>query len=379
MHNEMRFLAGKGPDGYQSANPLGDLIFRTAAETGGWSVAAMRALGFRAMDQHLSEDRAFAEWQRSQGGFRALAPLPEKAQVLIDKQVVEVGLQRLSLGAYLLAQPGLQFTLTDPLSVTQLEWYTRNRTGAAQRTMSPSSRTESKLPIMLPYRLPIYLTLDGFQLDIRTLKMSERIGMPLDVTEVGSCTRSVNEGIEDALINGATTLDGQQLFDAGYTAPGILNATNANTQALGLAAWTMATNVGSTIFSDVEAMIAKLQGDLKFGPYVMVVGTQLGNVLDADYASAQAGQGISITIRERLLKIPSIKDIIVADMMPSTKVALIQMTPDVIQMVVGQAPTVIPWTSLDGFIFHNLVMAIMVPWIKSDASGNSGICIGTLT
>lgn len=376
--NEMRFLAGS-PAGYKGKNPLGDLIGRALAETGGWSIGAMRAPGFRAMEDAVGEERAFRAFQAQSGQFRTAAPLIDKAQVLIDKAVVEVGLQRLTLAKYILSKSELVFNLNDPLSVTQLEWYTRNRTGAAQRTMNPSSRTENKLPVMLPYRLPIYLTLDGFQLDIRTLKMSERVGMPLDVTEVGSCTRSVNEGIEDALINGATTLDGQALSDAGYTAPGILNATNANTQVLTAAAWTLATVVGSTIFAEVESMITKEQGDLKFGPYVLVVGTQLGNVLDCDYTSGQAGQSISITIRERLLKIPSISEILVADMMPATKVALIQMTPDVIQMVNGQAPTVIPWTSLDGFAFFNLVMAIMIPWVKSDASGNSGICIGTLT
>jgi hypothetical protein len=109
----------------------------------------------------------------------------------------------------------------------------------------------------------------------------------------------------------------------------------------------------------------------------MVVPTVVGNALDADYNATNNAQGL--TIRERLLKIPSLKDIIVADLMPATKVAFIQMTPDVIQMVVGQTPTIIPWTSLEGFTFHNLVMAIMVPWVKSDADGNSGICIGTLT
>lgn len=373
MRSEMRFLAGS-PKGYQGANPLGDLIGRVLAETGGWSVEAMRGIGFRAMEAATEEDRAFRAFQESRG-LRTLAPLPEKSQVLIDKAVVEVGLQRLTLAKWLLSKPELVFNLTDPLSVTQLEWYTRNRTGAAQRTMSPTSRTEKKLPVMLPYRLPIYLTLDGFQLDIRTLKMSERVGMPLDVTEAGACTRSVNEGIEDALINGATTLDGQQLADAGYTAPGILNATNANTQALTAAAWSTAP-VGSTVFTETEAMIGKLQTDLKFGPYVMVVGTAVGNALDSDYNATNNAQGL--TIRERLLKIPTLQDILVADMMPSTKVALIQTTPDVLQMVNGQAPTVIPWTSLDGFTFYNLVMAIMIPWVKSDANGNSGICIGTL-
>lgn len=375
MAGEMRFLAGS-PKGYVGQNPLGGIIGRSIAETGGWDIATMRSFGFRSMEQAVQDERAFRAFQEQQGQFRTAAPLFDKAQVLIDKEVVNVGLARLSLAAYIMKQPGLQFNLTDPLSITQLEWYTRNRTGAAQRTMNPESRTEGKLPVMLPYRLPIYLTLDGFQLDIRTLKMSERVGIPLDVTEAGACTRSINEAIEDATINGATTLDGSQLSDAGYTAPGVLNATNANAQVLTKAAWSTAP-VGSTVFTEVEAMITKEQAALKFGPYVLVVPTAVGNAFDSDYNATNNAQGL--TIRERLLKIPSLSDIIVADFMPATKVALIQMTPDVIQMVVGQPPTVIPWTSLSGFVFHNLVMAIMVPWVKSDASGNSGICVGTLT
>jgi hypothetical protein len=378
VKSEMRFLAGS-PAGYQGANPLGDLIGRAMMETGGWSIEAMRAPGMRAMEQAVQEERAFRAFQAQSGQFRTAAPLIDKAQVVIDKAVVEVGLQRLALAKYILARPELVYNLNDPLSVTQLEWYTRSRTGAAQRTMNPQSRTESKLPIMLPYRLPIYLTLDGFQLDIRTLKMSERVGMPLDVTEAGSCTRSVNEGIEDATINGATTLDGQALQDAGYTAPGILNATNANTTTLTLAAWTQATANGGTVFADVEKMIGILQTDLKFGPYVLVVGTAIGNVLDADYTITGQTATAGATIRERLLKISTLSDVVIADMMPATKAVLIQMTPDVIQMVNGQYPTVIPWTSLDGFAFFNLVMAIMVPWVKSDANGNSGIVVGTLT
>jgi hypothetical protein len=59
------------------------------------------------------------------------------------------------------------------------------------------------------------------------------------------------------------------------------------------------------------------------------------------------------------------------------KVALVQMTSDVIDMVVGQYPTVIPWTSLDGFTIHNLVMAILIPRVRSDYNGDSGIVIGT--
>jgi hypothetical protein len=231
------------------------------------------------------------------------------------------------------------------------------------------------MPSVLPHRLPIYLTIDGFELDIRTLKVSERVGTPLDTSLAGSCTRSVNEGIEDAIINGPTTLDGQTLVDAGYTAYGILNEPNVNTQALTLAAW-QTVPVGSTVFTEVEAMIGKLQGDLKFGPYRLYVPTLVGNALDSDYNATNNAQGL--TIRERLLKIPTLQDIKTADMMPSTKVALVQMTEDVVRMVVGQPPTAIPWTSLDGFQIHNIIMAIMVPQVRSDYNGNSGICVGTL-
>jgi hypothetical protein len=340
-------------------------------ETGGWSVEAMRQPGFRMMEAAMEEMRE----------FRTLSPLMDKAQVSIDKAVVEVGLQRLTLVADLMSA-GLVYPLSDPLSIAQLEWSTQSKIGAAQRTMSPAARGESKLPLIVPNRLPIYLTTDKFEIDIRTLKTSQRVGTPLDTAIVKQCTRAVNEAIEDAAINGATTLDGQNLQDAGYTAPGLLNAPNVNTQNLTAAAWTT-TPVGSTVFNEVMLMIGKLQSAKKFGPYRLYVGTQIGNTMDTDYNS---GTSNPITIRQRLLQIESLQAVRVADLLPAgngaspsigNKVVLMQMTSDVCDVVMGQAPTVIPWTSLDGFMIHNLVMAIMIPRVRSDANGQSGVCVGT--
>jgi len=371
MSKEMRFMAGSN-DNWKGTSPLTNVVMRALTEAGGWSVTAMRRPGFRMM---AAVENEFRE-------FRAAAPLQDKAQVAIDKAVVEVGLERLTFVADILAA-GLTYTLTDPLSVAQLEWSSMNKVGAAKRTMSPSARGENKLPIVTPNRLPIYLTTDEFELDIRTLKMSQRVGTPLDTAIVKQCTRSVNEAIEDAAINGATTLDGQSLAGAGYTAPGLLNAPNAETQNLTAAAWTTVP-VGSTVFAETQAMISKLQANKKFGPYRLYVGTQIGNALDADYNATNNAQGL--TIRQRLLQIEPLQAVRVADLMPAgngaspsigNKVALVQMTSDVIDMVVGQQPTVIPWTSLDGFSIHNLVMAIMIPRVRSDYNGDSGICIGT--
>lgn len=355
MQTDIRTMLGNN-------SQLSDVILRAAQEPGGITINNMRSSGFRIMSGMLQDE-----------GFRALAPLPTDSQRVVDQAVVEVGLQRLTVAADIMAA-GLVYNLTDPLGVTQLEWYATNKVGSAQRTMSPSARGENQMPALLPYRLPIYLTTDDFFLDIRTLKMSQRVGMPLDTAGIKWATRSVNEAIEDATINGATTLDGQDLKVAGYSAPGLLNAPGAEAQTLTAAAWSTAP-VGSTVFTETQAMIAKLVANKKYGPYRMYVGTTVGAALDADYSSSKGDN----TIKERLLDIESLQAVRTADMIPATKVILVQMTSDVVDMVVGQRPTVIPWTSLDGFTFFNLVMAIIVPRVRSDYNGDSGICIGTLT
>ena len=70
-----------------------------------------------------------------------------------------------------------------------------------------------------------------------------------------------------------------------------------------------------------------------------------------------------------------------ADMFPAAstgpQAAVVQMTRDVVDIVDGQRPTAIPWTSVDGFTFFNLVMAIMIPRFRTDVEGNSGVAIIT--
>lgn len=298
--------------------------------------------------------------------LRSLSPLSDKAQVLVDKAVVNVGLQRLVITADIMAA-GLTYNLTDPLSVTQVEWESVSKTGGAQRTMNPSARGEFQLPDRKINRVPIFLTTDDFSLGIRTLKMSQRVGTPLDTTLVEQATRRVNEAIEDCTINGAG------LNVGGYTAPGLLNAPNANTFTI-VKPWNT-TAVGDDIRKDVMSMISLLQADLKFGPYNLYVSTINWNALTADY-KANGDKSILSRLREIEAGGRNL-DIKVADQLPTNTVVMLQMTSDVVEIINGQPPTVIPWTSLDGFTLFWLVLAIMVPRVRSDYDGNSGIVIGT--
>lgn len=359
----MRFTAA------ESGNPIGDLVQRSLAQHA-FGIKGMRRVGFKA----LGDAMAAASYEEF-GEFRTAAPLPTRAEVVLDNAVVKVGLQRLTFVADLIAE-GLTYKLPNPLSVPFLEWNAQSKVGHAQRTMSPSQRQENKLPILSPGRVPIYITSDGFALDIRLLMMSQRVGMPLDTSNIEQCTRSVNEAIEDAGVNGTTTLDGQDLYVGGYACPGLINAPNANTDAQTAADWAPATVNGANVLADVMAAVAKLQADYKFGPYNLYVSTSAGIALDNDF---KANSDLTIRQRLELLEYGGRKlRVRVTDFMPTTKFALVQMTSDVCDMVDGQRPTVLPYTSLDGMTVHNLVMAMMIPRFRSDYNGNSGVCVTTL-
>src|ERR1017187_3086949 len=266
-------------------------------------------------------------------------------------------------------------------SAPQLEWDQESKAGGAIRVMSPSARGENSMTDRKHLRLPIYFTLDEFSLDIRTLKTSQRVGQPLDTSLIKQKTRRVNESIEDAGINGATTADGQNLLVSGYGAPGLVNAPSA--QAYNLTVdWTGANTVGTTgpaMVNDVLAMIALDQADLKYGPYNLYLGTKAGLLIEGDFKANTMG-----TIRNRLEEIQvggRPLRIRIADRMPQLatggpQCALVQMTEDCVEIVKGQPPTVIPWTSLDGMTLNWLILACMVPRVRSDYDANSGVVLG---
>ncbi len=297
--------------------------------------------------------------------LRALAPMPDDAQKLIDDAVIEVALERLTIFRDVM-EAGLTFPITNPLSVLDVQWEQTSKSGGAQRTMSPGARGESQLVDRTIKNIPVYVTTDDFDLNVRTLLASQRSGQPLDLTMVQQATRRVNEALEDAIINGASVTVGTN------TTPGILAAPNVNTQAyVDTEAWTHANHSGADILTDVQNMAGKNQADNMYGPYNLYIPTLYENKLNEDYVS-----GYPKTIRARLLELSYINKIATADRLPADRTVLMQMTSDVIDIIDGEQPTVIPYLSPDGFTFYWIVMAIQVPRVKDDFDGQSGICVG---
>ncbi len=301
--------------------------------------------------------------------MRALAPLPKDAEELIDAAVVRVGLDRLVVFQDVV-EAGLTFPLANPLSVMEVYWEKISKVGHAQRTMLPDARNERQIADRTGVRVPIYITMDDFSFNSRTLAAAARSGQPIDVSHVEQATRRVNEALEDAMINGAG------LTVAGVATPGIINAPNVNTfvyEGSGMA-WDDASKTGEEILQDTLTAIDDLQAAKRYGPYNLYVPTTYGNKLREDFKANSA-----LTIHQRLEQIEAGgRNLIVrtADQLPTDKVALIQMTSDVIDVITGSVPTVVTWEDGPGFNTMFAVMAIMVPRTKDDADGSSGITVG---
>lgn len=305
------------------------------------------------------------------GEIRSAGALPDEAQRLVDTAVVRVGLERLSFVGDLISE-GLVFPISNFLGVMEVYWEKEGKIGHAERVMLPTARGERQMPARVGARIPNYLTIDDFSFNVRVLLASERSGAPLDVSMVEQATRRVNEAIEDAGINGAG------ISVAGHDAPGLLNAPNVNTyQYVGGEAWDVVGHTGEEILSDVLAMIDVLQGDGYYGPYNLYLPTLYGSKLNQDFKSATSG-----TIRERLEAIEAGGRTIrirVADRLPANRVALVQMTSNVVDVIVGQQPIPISWEEGPGWDKHFVVLANVVPRIRDDADGKSGIVLGNTT
>lgn len=305
--------------------------------------------------------------------FRSLAPLPKDAQELIDDAVIKVGLDRLVIVADLMAE-GLTYPLANWLSVPELYWEKSNRPGAARRTMVPNTRGENQREDRSGTRIPIYATLDEFSIGIRELRASERAGAPLDTSNIEQCTRNVNESFEDAMINGGITVGGN-------SSPGLLGAPSVNTQAyVDNEAWTAAGHNGLDILTDVLNMAQKLRTAKKYGPYNLYIPSAYGTEINKPYTDGTTT--FDKTVREvleqqvwggRPLRIRE------ADLLPANRTVLVQMTSDVLDVVVGEEPMPISWEHPSGFEFSHVVIGCIVPRVKDTYDGQSGICVGNTT
>ena len=290
--------------------------------------------------------------------LRTNAVLRKEEWELLDAAIIEVARERL-IGVGDLLNAGLRFDIPNGLGTTRLEWETVSDMSPAEQNMSGVSEGEEDRVLYGLQGIPLPITHKDFRINIRTLEASRTRGLPLDTTQAQIAGRLVAEFIENTLFNGG--------FAAGVegTVEGYLTATNRN---LGTITADWATATGAQIVTDVLASITTLQADHMYGPYIIYVPYDAHVAMQDDF-KAESDK----TIMSRVLEIDGISAVRPSVKMPAASALFVQMTSDVVDMVVGMQPTNIQWETMGGMVQHFKVMSIMVPRVKNDFTLQSGI------
>ena len=104
------------------------------------------------------------------------------------------------------------------------------------------------------------------------------------------------------------------------------------------------------------------------GPYHLYVSQDWWNRLQDDYKTYS-----DVTILQRISALNEVTAVKTSGQLPAQTAILVQMTNDVVDLVVGQEPTNVVWGSEGGFIIHMKVFSIIIPRLKFHQDARSGI------
>jgi len=299
----------------------------------------------------------------------AVATLRYDDWKLMDDAIIKAALPRLKAIADLRAA-GLTFTIPNGIGTTVLQSENLSDINDADISMDGLRENANDRPQFNLVNLPLPIIHKDFHFSARQIATSRSGGSPLDTTMAELAGRKVAEAAEKLLI-GRTDAYAYGTGNSAGTIYGYTNYTNALTRSItspASSAW-----VGATLLTDVLAMRQQSVANFYYGPWMMYVAPNWDQYLDKDF-KAQGDK----TVRERIKMVDGIQDIRTLDYLQNYDIILVQMTSDVIRLVIGMDIVTVQWDSKGGLQQNFKVMAIMVPQLRSDQNSNTGIVVGTV-
>jgi uncharacterized linocin/CFP29 family protein len=275
---------------------------------------------------------------------------------MLDERVVEVSSTILT-GIADLEAFGLSFP-NGGLGTMISQYSQASALRAATITMDPrvdAERDRRNFPLV---SVPVPIIMCPFELNIRELAASRQHGHALDVTHIDDATRSVSEGMESLLfLGGSLVVQATSIY--GYLTHPSRNTTSG-------ADWGTSTN----IYPNVLTMLGIMKGDGYAGPYRLYLHS------DQFQQTLALNANTSTTILSTIESLPgfgrgSVRE---AQMVTAGQGVLVNMTRNCVDLSVGQETTTVEWAEKGGIASEYIVMACMVPRVKSTADGKSGIC-----
>ena len=299
--------------------------------------------------------------------INTLATLRKDDWIKIDEAIIKASQPRLRLVSDIRAA-GLTYSIPNGLGTTVLQSEMMGDIEDATISMDGLRQGANDRPEFDLVSLPLPIVHKDFSFSARQLATSRNGGSPLDTSMAELAARKVAETLEQLTLGVAADGAPANYAFGGGTIYGLINAPNIITSAN---ISNPATHSGWTpehLLTEILAMRQALQAAYHYGPYMIYMGSSWDQYLDEDYKAES-----DITLRERVLKCDGVSGIRTLDYATGYKVIMVQMTSDVIRMVVGMEITTVQWETNGGMLQNFKVMGIIVPQIRSDINSLCGI------
>ena len=284
----------------------------------------------------------------------------------LDEAVLRIAEHRLQ-GTQDLIGRGLVYNLGNAMGTTVLEYHDVSDALEAGLSMDGVTRQQGDRPEFKSVYLPIPIIHADFEINERVLQVSRNMGNGLDTIMAERAARKVAVKLEKMLFTDETYgFGGGKIYS-------LVNFPHRKEYSLGTAWTSLSDNdsegtVGEQIVTQVLDMKQTMINDSQFGPYVLYVPTNYETLIDSDYNSYKTN-----TIRERILKISNIQDIVVVDTLTSDNIVMLQLSTDTIRIVRGLGLQSVQWATEGNFVNKYKVLTIQVPQIRADQNNNTGL------
>jgi uncharacterized linocin/CFP29 family protein len=260
---------------------------------------------------------------------------------------------------------GLTYNVPNGMGVTVIQHQTMSDAGEATLSMDALRQSNRDRPTFDLANLPLPIVHSDFSFSLREILVSRRQRVPLDTTMIEQETHKCVEQIEKLTLGttssytyGGGTVYGLSNFPARYT--------KVITDPSG-PGWTP-----ETTYNELLDMIQTLTNGFFGGPYGVWYSPGWTKFINQDYSAAYPNS----SLMQKFRAIGDVRFWNKADYLPNYTILVVQLSPWVIQAVTGMRLQTLQWDSHGGLQKNFKIMGIMVPRIRANQQGNTGIMHG---
>jgi len=280
----------------------------------------------------------------------------------IDRVVTEMVKLRLNGVADLLSR-GLTYNTT--LAAITVRWRVASERVRPAVTLDGRTNTVMDRVDKKTYEVPVPIIHAGYELGRRELLASRNLGADIDTLEASEAAFSVAEESERILFDGSSGI-----VVGGSTIYGYTNQPQRDTgtaAAYGGGAFSTVGNGYKTLLGMISALSAKRY----HGNFGMYVSASEYEELNQYYTDGSGDTDIM-----RMEAHPKVEFVKPSDFL-TTEAVLVQLTSNVVDMVVAESLRNVEWETPDGMGLFFKVYHAMAPRLKVDYAGNIGIAHAT--